>query len=177
MLFVAELHIGEFELAAPLDIDLLAAIHHDVGDGLVGDQRLQGPEAQHVRNEGVDELALLDKVQLNLRLGEKFLDPTGKLRLESRPWHLCRGRHVHVLEHKRLNLRLAASTAAFRPGSGRTPGAFSAGAAPPPAAGVVISACMISVIRSRRASGFDSIAWRTKYACTAPLTSFARAPA
>ena len=103
---IAELNIGQFELAAPFDIDLLWSVDHDVVDGLVGDERLQRPEAQHVRDQRVDELALLDKVQLDLGLGEQFLDPAGELRFERGARHFRRRGDVHVFEHKRLDLRL-----------------------------------------------------------------------
>ena len=81
---VAELHVGQFELAAPLDIDLLRPVDHDVADGLVGDQRLKRPEPQHVGDQRLDQLALLGEIQLDLGLGQQFLDPAGQLRLEGR---------------------------------------------------------------------------------------------
>ena len=56
---VAELDVGQLELAAALDIDLLGAVDHDVGDGLVGEQRLERTEAQHVVEQQLDQLALL----------------------------------------------------------------------------------------------------------------------
>ena len=70
MRIVAELYVGQFEFAPPLDIDLLRPVDHDVVDGLVGDQRLERPEAQHVRDQRVDELSLFDEVQLNLGFSE-----------------------------------------------------------------------------------------------------------
>ena len=56
---VAEDGVGELELALALDIDLLGAVDHDVGDGLVGEQRLERAEAEHVVDEEADDLALL----------------------------------------------------------------------------------------------------------------------
>src|SRR5882762_1705727 len=98
MLVVAELHIGQFELAAPLDVDLLWPVDHDVVDGLVGDQRLEGSEPQHVRDQRLDEFALFDEVELDLGLGQQLLDPAGKLRLEGGARHFGGGRDVHVFE-------------------------------------------------------------------------------
>ena len=46
---VAEAHAGQFELAAPLDIDLPRPVDHDVGDGLVVEQRLERAEARACR--------------------------------------------------------------------------------------------------------------------------------
>ena len=106
MLIVAKRDIGQFELAAALDIDLLRAVDHDVGDALVGDQRFERPEPEHVGDQRFDELALLDEVQLYLGLGEQLLDPAGQLRLEGGPRHLGRRGNVHVFEDQRLDLRL-----------------------------------------------------------------------
>ena len=73
---------------------------------LVGEQRLERPEPEHVGNQRFDELALLGEVELDLGLGEQLLDPAGQLRLEGGARHFGRGGNVHVFEDQRLDLRL-----------------------------------------------------------------------
>ena len=48
MRIIAKPHVGQLELAAPLDVDLVGPVDHDVVDELVGQQGLQGAEAEHV---------------------------------------------------------------------------------------------------------------------------------
>ena len=55
VLIVTKLYVGEFELALTLDVYLVEAVHHDVGDGLVAQQRLERPEADHVVDDGRSE--------------------------------------------------------------------------------------------------------------------------
>src|ERR1700756_3132033 len=98
---------GHFELAAPFDVDLPRAVDHDVGHGLVLDQRFEGAEPEHIGDQRLDELALLDKVQLDLGLGQQVLDPAAELRLEHCPGHLGSRSHVHVFEDERLDLSLS----------------------------------------------------------------------
>ena len=150
---VAERDVGQFELAAAFDVDLLRAVDHDVGDGLVGEQRLERAEPEHVGDQRFDELALLGEVQLDLGLGEQFLDPAGQLRLEGGARHLGRGGNVHVFEDQRLDLRLGRLDRRPVRGSSRFSRRRRRGSR---------SLCMMSVTRSRRASGPASIACRTK---------------
>ena len=63
VLIVAELNVRELELAAPLDVDLLGPVDHDVGDALVPEQRLERPEADHVVDDGGAEQFLLAAVK------------------------------------------------------------------------------------------------------------------
>ena len=69
-------------------------------------------EPEHVGDQRSDEPALLDEIQLYLALGEQIPDPAAELRLEHRARHIGRRRDVHVFEHERLNVGLAASIAA-----------------------------------------------------------------
>src|SRR6185437_15197363 len=62
---VAEDHIGELELAAAFDIDLLGAVHHDVGDGVVGQKRLERPQPQHVVEQHRHQMPLLRLIELD----------------------------------------------------------------------------------------------------------------
>ena len=104
MLVVAELDVRQLEFAAPLDIDLLRTVDHDVVDGLVGDQRLKGPQAQHVRDQRVDELALFDEIQLDLGFDKQLLDPAGELRFEGGARHFRGRRNVHMFQDEGLDL-------------------------------------------------------------------------
>ncbi len=104
MLIVAKRDVGQFELAAALDIDLLGAVDHDVGHGLVVHQRLDRPEPEHVGDQGLDEIALLREIELDLGFGKQLLDPAGELRLEGGARHFRRGGDIHVFEDERLDL-------------------------------------------------------------------------
>ena len=121
MLIVAKDDIGQFELAAAFDIDLLRSVDHDVADALVGEQRFERAEPEHVGDQQFDELALLGEVQLYLGLGEQFLDPAGQLRLEGGARHFGRRGDVHVFEDQRLDLRLGRLDGRLVRGSSRFP--------------------------------------------------------
>ena len=69
MVVVAKYDVGQLELAAAFDIDLLCAVDHDVGHSLVFDQRFERAEPEHVGDQRFDELALLDEIQLDFALG------------------------------------------------------------------------------------------------------------
>jgi hypothetical protein len=106
MVVVAKHDVGQLELAAAFDIDLLCAVDHDVGHGLVLDQRFERAEPEHVGDQRVDEFALLDEIELQLALGKQVLDPAAKLCLEHRARHIGCGGDVHVFEHEWLNVGL-----------------------------------------------------------------------
>jgi hypothetical protein len=46
VLVVEEVALDPLDLAAPLDVDLGRAVDHDLGDGLVGEERLERTEAR-----------------------------------------------------------------------------------------------------------------------------------
>ena len=48
MLLVAELDVGQFQLALALDKGLLGAVDHDIGDARIGEQLLERPEAEQL---------------------------------------------------------------------------------------------------------------------------------
>src|SRR3546814_1505503 len=50
-LLVGEVDRGDLELAVLLDVDRTGAVHHDLGDGVVGEQRLDRSVAEQVRSE------------------------------------------------------------------------------------------------------------------------------
>ena len=44
LVLVDELDVGQDDLAAHLDVDVVAAVDHDLGDSVIADQRLDGPK-------------------------------------------------------------------------------------------------------------------------------------
>ena len=56
---VAEADIGQLHLAGDLDVAFLAAVHHDVGDVVAGQQRLQRAIAEHVVADILEQVFLL----------------------------------------------------------------------------------------------------------------------
>jgi hypothetical protein len=59
MRLVVELDGASRELAPLLDVDRVGPVHHDLGDGDVGQQRLEGPEAQDVVLDLTDDASPL----------------------------------------------------------------------------------------------------------------------
>ncbi len=124
MRIVAELDIREFQLAAPLDVNLLGPVHHDVGDGLIRQQRLERAEPDHVVDEQAHELFLLGAVELELLLDQHLADDFGDLAFQL--VGIQRGRHGDVDAFHddgldgRLGLQqaLAPGAAALRVGRG-----------------------------------------------------------
>ena len=57
-----------------LDVDLLGPVDHDVGDGLVLEQRLERAQPQHVVDDLVDEVVLLRPVELQAMLDQQLGD-------------------------------------------------------------------------------------------------------
>ena len=49
--------VGQRQLAALLDVDLVVAVDHDLGDGAVGEQVLERPEAERLVEHRLDDLA------------------------------------------------------------------------------------------------------------------------
>ena len=60
VLIVAEGDVGQLEQAPAFDVDLLAAVHQDVGDGRVLQQRLERTQAEHFVQHFVADLLLFD---------------------------------------------------------------------------------------------------------------------
>ena len=56
---VAEAHIGQLDLAADLDVGLVGAVDHDVGDVVAGQQRLERAVAEHVVADVLEQVLLL----------------------------------------------------------------------------------------------------------------------
>src|SRR5215207_3672396 len=60
MLIVTEGNVGQFKQAAALDVNLLRAVDQDVGDGWIGEQRLERPQAKHLVENFVANLLFLN---------------------------------------------------------------------------------------------------------------------
>ena len=71
--------VGQLDLALALDVDLVRAVDHDVGDALVGEQRLERAEADHVVDEQPHDRAQLGGVELDLQVDDDLLDDLGDL--------------------------------------------------------------------------------------------------
>ena len=83
VLIVAETDVGELELALPLDIDLGEAVHHDVGDRFVAQQRLERSQANHVVDDRRAEQFLLAAVERQPLLGYHLCDQLQDLAISS----------------------------------------------------------------------------------------------
>ena len=70
---VVELHIGVHDLAVPLGIDLERPVDQDVRDGGVGQQGLDGAQAQHFVLNGLDDEAALGFVERQFVGGNQLL--------------------------------------------------------------------------------------------------------
>jgi hypothetical protein len=66
---VAELDVRQRHLAVALDEYPVRPVHHDVGDAVILEQRLQRAEPKHVVDQLTRELALLARVELKAPLG------------------------------------------------------------------------------------------------------------
>ena len=73
--------------------------------GLVGEQRLERAEAQHVVEQKADQLFLLRAVEAQLALGEDFGDQAGQLAAELVAREAGRGRDVDALDDDRLDFQ------------------------------------------------------------------------
>ena len=68
MLLVAELDVGELELALALDEGLVGAVDHDVADFGIGEQLLERAEAEQFVDQHLFERELLAPVEVDLEL-------------------------------------------------------------------------------------------------------------
>ena len=102
---VTELHAGQGKLSTPLDIDLGGAIDQDVGDRLIGEQRLQGAQTQHVVEQQLHHRMVLGSVQADLLFLQKLGDDLADLERQFPPRQL-RGRgQIETLHDQRLDAR------------------------------------------------------------------------
>ncbi len=103
---VAEGDVGEFQLAAALHVDLLGPVDQDVGDRVVGEQRLERTEAEHIVEQHGDEIPLLEQVEAHLLFGEDLTDDLGDLAGEFRPRQTHRRGDIDALRHRGLDALL-----------------------------------------------------------------------
>ena len=94
MLHVAEPRVGPFELAAPLDIDIVRPVDEDVGDLVVVEKRLERTQADHVVGEFGREQVLFALVELDPLLGRDLLNELGDLVLQRRSRQPRRRRRI-----------------------------------------------------------------------------------
>ena len=98
--------VGQLHLALALDVDLVRAVDHDVGHGLVLEQRLERPEADHVVDEQPHDRAQLGGVQLDLQVDDDLLDDLGDLVAQLLRPERRGDRDVDALHQERHHLRL-----------------------------------------------------------------------
>ena len=76
---VAEADRRQLQLAEALDVAGGVAVDHDVGDGRVGEQRLQRPEAGDLVEQLLDHLLALDPVQRQIAQREELVQDQPQL--------------------------------------------------------------------------------------------------
>ena len=103
MLVVAEVHVGQFELAVTFDVGLERPVDHDVGNGIVGQQRFEGPQAQHVVEQQLHDRRLLGAVEAQLLLVEDLRDDVAELMGQVLARQLGRGRNVQPVHDQGLD--------------------------------------------------------------------------
>ena len=113
MLLVAELNIGELELALAFDEGLFGAVDHDVRNGRIGEQFFQGPEAEQFVDEDLLERELLAAIERKLQLGEHFADDRAEFLGELVLGERRRGFGIDALEQARQHLFLDAVDRGF----------------------------------------------------------------
>jgi hypothetical protein len=106
VLLVAELDRRDLELALALDVGLLGAVDHDVGNSRVVEQLLERTETEQLVDEHLFKRKLFAAVERELELGEHFADDRpeflGELVLVER----CGGFGVDPFEQAREHLFL-----------------------------------------------------------------------
>lgn len=82
MRVIVKSHIGELELAASLHINVLGGVDQNIGDGRVGQQRLERSESEHFVAYVPHQLAPLDLVDGDALLVDDHLDQARKFLLD-----------------------------------------------------------------------------------------------
>ena len=106
MLLVAELDLGELELALPLDVGLVRAVDHDVADVGVVEQLLERAEAEQFVDQHLFQRELLAAVEVDLQLGEHLADDRAEFLGELVLGEGRGGFRVDALEQAREHLLL-----------------------------------------------------------------------
>ena len=76
---VTERDVRVLHVAIGLDVDLVGPIHHDVGDVVPRQQRLQRTETEDIVADVVDQLLLFDRAQNLVLHRDDFADDVGDL--------------------------------------------------------------------------------------------------
>ena len=103
MRVVAELDVAQRQLALALDEDLLRPVDQDVGDRVVGQQRLQRAEPQHVVDQDRDQVTLLGQVDPQAQLIANDGDDLGDLPGQLAARQIGRRGDVDPLQQQRLD--------------------------------------------------------------------------
>jgi hypothetical protein len=119
MRVVTEFNVGEFELALALDINLVRAVDHDVGDGLVAQERLQRPETQHLIDDLVRKRLLFDVRERDFQLHHDIADELDDLAFQILARQARRRIDIDLLHEQRIDFILgvavsSSATAACR---------------------------------------------------------------
>ena len=106
MLIVIELHVGEMELAALLDVNLTRAIDHDVGHRVVAQQRFQRAEAEQLVLDLLHQTVAIDVGEKPSVLAENVGDRRDDLGGNQRGVERFQLRDVDRLEEPVVNFDL-----------------------------------------------------------------------
>ncbi len=105
---VTKLAIGQHQLAFLFDKHLLGTIDHNIGDALIGEQRLQRTKAEHVMHQAFGQLALLALIKLDPFLDQDIRDNIGNITRQIETVHGHGGADIDTLHQQRLDRLLDA---------------------------------------------------------------------
>ena len=95
LLVVAKADAGLLNFAADFDVDRAGAVHHDVGDFVAGEQRLERPVAEHVVADVVEQILLLGNRHHDILDRDDLVDDIADFLargIRHRAWRVARGR-------------------------------------------------------------------------------------
>ena len=101
---VTEADIGLDDLAGDLDEDAVAAVHHDVGDVVAGQERLQRPVAQDVVADVFQQRLLLGRRHHHLLGGDDLADDFADFRARPVDVHLRQLGYVNDFDQRAKQL-------------------------------------------------------------------------
>jgi len=103
---VAEADRRQLQLAEALDVTGGVAVDHDVGDGRVGEQRLQRPQAGDLVQQLLDHLLALDAVQREIAERQQLVQDQAQLVAQLFARQLLDGLEVNLLDQLLVKLVL-----------------------------------------------------------------------
>jgi hypothetical protein len=106
VLVVLELDARLFELAAALDVNLLRRVDEDVGDGRVGEQGLQRPEAEQLVADFADEPLAVGRGERRVLGQQEVFGEAGDLGVELLGFELAELGQVHPVDDGAVQARL-----------------------------------------------------------------------